>query len=189
MITRYFQRNVHRVEDIADLLQETFIGCFRSTTEVNEVKPFLFGIARHVLLRYFRKCKGMALHEDPNNEHLENEAASDLQDDPEYLQRLREDERLLMRAMRRLPLKYQAVFELSMWEEISSPKIAEMFGLTVPAVAGRLRLARAQLLLRAKELADSPDLLKKTTMLVEEWQQKVQEWLRKLSEQDDDEKK
>ena len=56
--------------------------------------------------------------------------------------------RLLLEALRRIPLDQQVVLELSFWEDLSGPEIAQI--LAIPEATVRTRLYRATARLRVQ---------------------------------------
>jgi RNA polymerase sigma-70 factor (ECF subfamily) len=76
-------------------------------------------------------------------------------DDPSPSQWLirRQDERMLLQALRRVPLQQQLVLQLRFWEDLTGGEIAEVLRIPEPTV--RTRLRRATQALKA-ELARLP---------------------------------
>ncbi len=174
-VTNFFRRNVRSVADIPDLVQQTFLACIEGERDPEirgTVRGYILGIAFFKMTHYFRgKSRGPHLGTD---EHAD---LASVEPDPEYLLHLNDNQRLLEKAIRRLPLKFQAMLELSYWENISCDQIAVILKLPAGTARSRLQHARRALEQKLAELADSPVLLKTTTMSLGEWKKRVQDWI------------
>ncbi len=112
-VTNLFRRNVQSKQDIPDLLQQTFLASAHGKNEpelVGTVRGYLLGIAFHVMTAYFRRARKatwLTLEEDQET------SLASIEPDPEYLLGLGDERRLLMRAIRRLPIEYQVIIELN----------------------------------------------------------------------------
>lgn len=80
----------------------------------------------------------------------------------------REEERLLLAALRRIPVDCQVVLELHYWEEMSLTMCAEVLDVPVGTVKSRLRRARARLDVELRQLAEGP-VLEATVSRLDEW--------------------
>jgi RNA polymerase sigma-70 factor (ECF subfamily) len=89
----------------------------------------------------------------------------------------RQEERLLLDALRAIPLDYQIVLELAFFEDMSRSQIAETLGLPAGTVASRLRKARELLRSEIEAIAQSPELLEATVTGVDDWARNVRETL------------
>ncbi|MCY0987225.1 sigma-70 family RNA polymerase sigma factor [Nannocystis sp. ILAH1] len=178
-ITSFFRRNARDRADVEELAQETFIALRRSNSAVENVSAYLFQIAKFKLIGYIRKFSGLPdlMDEAADLEQVGGEFVPE----PEYIQAQREDTRLLLRAIRRLPLKHQLVIELSFWAEKTGPEIAEILAIPVGTVASRLRQAKACLVDKLRELADSHEALRATTTTVDQWRIRLRELLAQQS--------
>lgn len=174
-ISSFFRRNVRERADVEELTQETFIALRESRSAIEHVSGYLFQIAKFKLIRHIRKAQG--LPEVGDDGALMDMIAGELLPEPEYVQAQREDTRLLLRAIRRLPLKQQLVIELSFWADRSGPEIADILGIPLGTVASRLRHAKANLELLLKELADSQESLRATTTTLDQWRAGLREFL------------
>lgn len=176
-VTNLFRRNVRSKGDIPDLVQQTFLACIdaKKDPEIQgSVRGYILGIAFHTMTRFFRKARNAP--ELDTDEELGTTLAA-IEPDPEYLIQLGDEQRLLMKAIRRLKIEYQVILELNYWEGISCDEIAAILGIPQGTARRRLQLGRDVLEKKLAELADSPALLAATTMSLGSWQKQIQDWL------------
>ena len=88
---------------------------------------------------------------------------------------MHEEQRLLLEALRRIPLECQIVLELYYWEDMAAPELAQVLGIPEGTARSRLRRARELLTHRMKVLARSPALLKTTLSDLEKWVRSLRE--------------
>jgi RNA polymerase sigma-70 factor (ECF subfamily) len=130
--------------DAADLVQRTFLACVEARDRFRQessLRTFLFAIAHHELLAHFRKRGHAEL--DPLRSSV-----CDLDPTPSSLLARAIDERLLLDALRSVPLEFQVAIELYYWEGLSGAELAAVLG--IPEGTARSRLRRGLELLRAR---------------------------------------
>ncbi len=165
-VRRFFTYNVTR-DEADDLLSKTLEIVAKRASAVDaadQFGAFLYGVARNVLRdhvkagRRRRSAPESTLSSlvDPTPSPLENRVC-------------REEERLLLEALRSLSLEHQAVLELSYFEELSRSEIAELLQLPPGTVASRLRLGRNQLGQHLLRLQGSEVALESTLSDVRFW--------------------
>ena len=162
-ISRFFANKV--LEDSDDLVQDTFMACLRGRERLRDkgsFRAYLFGTASNVLRMYFRTKR---LHPAP--EDLGEHSAHDLAPGPSTVLHVQEDERLLLDALRRIPLHLQIVMELYYWEQMTTEEIGEVVDSPTGTVRSHLRRGR-QLL---EQELDPPGPSDRTTarMDLEQW--------------------
>jgi RNA polymerase sigma-70 factor (ECF subfamily) len=164
-IYRFF---LSKVPDAAeDLVQRTFLGCLEAQTRFRgdaSVRTFLFGIAHNTLRHHLR---GRHRSEQPLDSSVQS--AAELAPGPATALGRRQEQRLLLRALRHIPLDHQVALELHYWEQQSVTQIAEITGLPVGTVKTRLRRGRQLLQERIGQLAESPELRDSTLGGFDEW--------------------
>lgn len=166
VLVQYFRRQVE-VNDVADLVQETFLRCQKAVyREEGSVRGFLFGVAYRLRHEHWRRCHRQVWVSD---EDLLERSCAEFDDDPEYVMIQDQDVRVLMKAMRRIPKKYQLVLEKGLWCELTQREIAAI--LVKPEGTIRRWTQEAERALEAKveELATSPELREATTMTLASW--------------------
>jgi RNA polymerase sigma-70 factor (ECF subfamily) len=167
-VHRFFRSKLPGEAD--DLTQRTFLACVESRDTIRpelRFKSYLFGIARHRLLTFIRDQKpGASL-----DAHLL--CAADLKDSPESDSARREERRLVLASMRRIPLDYQIALEMFYWENMSVEEIAAVLGTPLGTI--KSRLSRGRTLLRDQVIAmDAAPCLTQSTLRY------LGEWLRSL---------
>ncbi len=159
--------------DTEELVQRTFTRCVEGRDRFqsrSSFRTYLFGIARNVLREHFR---GRATESfDP-----ELHAAEDSGAGPSTMLGAKQEQRLLLEALRRIPLEHQTLLELYFWEQLTAPQIAEIF--EVPENTARTRIRRGRVLVREQlaRLADSHELLSSTLGGLDAWARSLREQL------------
>lgn len=176
LLRRHFSRvfNFFRSKldsEVEDLTQRTFLACVESRDRLDDDTSFaayLLGIARKQLLFHLRT----KLRRDRRIE-LATVSAVDLAASPSVAAVIREEQELLLAALRRIPIDLQIAIELFYFEEMPGHEIAAVLEIPVGTVRSRLR--RAKEALRAKLLdLDAPDDLKRSTVdNLEQWAEKI----------------
>ncbi len=165
-----------RVDDgVPDLVQQVFLACVESSTRLPEPAGFrawLFGIARNKLL--MRQRASGRRRDRPESDALEVAA-----DDASLggLVEARAAHRLLLRALRRLPLDLQIALVLSYWEEMSGSEIAEVLGIPLGTVKTRVRRAKQELELIIAQLAPDADTAAVTVGDLDRWAHELRDSL------------
>jgi RNA polymerase sigma factor (sigma-70 family) len=166
-VARFLEGKVDDPSVAADLVQRTFVGCLearRRLDDVANVRAYLLGIARRQLMDHLRKRH----REDRRIERLDI-SLHELGLTPTQAVALREEQKLLLAALQRLPLQIQMALELFYWEQLAEKEIALV--LEIPAGTVKSRLFRGRELLRGhlEELASSPQLLESTLGGLDRW--------------------
>ncbi len=168
-IHRFFHNKV--AVGVEDLVQQTFLACTEARSGFRgegNFRAWLFGIANNVLRMHLR-----AKHGDPDPA---TQSIHDLGPSPSAVALARSEQRLLLEALRRIPLDYQVALELHFWEELSGSEIAETLGIPEGTVRTRLRRGRLALAEQVRRLATDP--LEATATLED-----LDAWVRAIREQ------
>ena len=86
-----------------------------------------------------------------------------------------EEQRLLLRALRALPIELQTLLELAYWEGLSDRELGEVLELPPGTIKSRLRKARQQLEEALPRLARSPDVLLSSRQTLDAWAAGIRE--------------
>lgn len=140
------RRSVSR-EDALDVVAETFAIAWRRRTDMpaepQEVRPWLFGIARRCLANAARSTR----RADRLGARLAGALADAALPDPSALHEIRAESRLVREALEQLPADDRELVTLIAWEGLTSAGAAAVLGLS--AGTARVRLHRARTRLRA----------------------------------------
>jgi RNA polymerase sigma-70 factor (ECF subfamily) len=159
-VFRFFR---NKVDDAAeDLVQQTFMGLTRGKHRFRgeaSFRTYLFMIARKRLYSYLRKSQ-----RDQDAAPWGERSVADLGlPSPSRVLAHAQEQRLLLLALRRLPVEMQVALELYYWEELTVTEIASVLETPVGTVKSRLQRARTRLDAAIAELADS-EALRRSTM-------------------------
>ncbi len=165
MVEQFFLNKVS--DGIQDLVQETFIRCVESRERIHDNDRFhvyMFGIAYHVLCAHLRER-----YRDKRTIDFNEDSAHDLAPGPGTLMARRREHRLLIEALRNIPVEDQVLLELHYWEQLTTHQMAEVLEIPLGTARGRLRRARTKLEKVMQRLAESPPDLSSTLHRLEDW--------------------
>jgi len=154
-------------EGVDDLAQRTFLACVEARDRVREganFKAYLFGIARKQLLKYFARVR-----RHNRLDELGDMSLHDLDGSPSRVIAKQQEQKLLVQALRQIPIDLQIALELHYWEEMSLADIAGVLEIPVGTVKSRLFRAREIVKERILELEGSTDLARTTIDNLERW--------------------
>lgn len=164
-IGRFFCAKVSAGVD--DLVQRTFLGLLERADALpadTDVRAYLFGIARKLLLRRFRDQ-----YRDGRVFDALETSVADLGDSPSQLTDRRQQLHLLLQALRSIPLDHQILIELFYWESLPAPAIAGVLEVPEGTVRSRLRRARELLAAAVASQPGDPEVIRSTTEDLEGW--------------------
>lgn len=162
---RFFDRKVEGAAD--DLVQDTLLACLAGRDRFrreNGFRAFLFGIARNKLYDHLQ-----ARHRGPTPLDLGSSGLHDLVPSPSEQLAQRQEQQLLLDALRRLPVDTQVLLELYHWQQLSGPELAEIYGLGERALRSRLHRAKEALHEALAKLAETPARLAASVADFEAW--------------------
>lgn len=165
-------------DDAQDLLQQTFLELQSTLSGPNppvldQPRAYLFQIARHRLFRHIKKSRRAE----------ELLVARELVDDPaverhdmDFLAHMREDQRLILRAMRHVALDQQIVLHLYYFTGLPASAIAVATERPEGTVRGQLRLGLDHMrkAVGAIQEKGSDEGVQTTTRTLERWWQDLQ---------------
>ena len=164
-LVRFFRSKVP--EAAVDLVQRTFLRCFEALTRLAEVhafRSFLFGIACNTLREHYRGA-----HRDHARLVFTSVSAHDLDPSASAVVGWRQEQRLLLEALRRIPLADQILIELRYWEQLPGQEIAEIVEAPLGTVKAQLHRARLRLEAQIEALTREPAALHATASDLERW--------------------
>lgn len=168
-VARFFGTKVGEQEAI-DLVQSTFLACLEGRERLREAANFrryLFTVAHNLLYRHYGKRARRQGVQMPAGD--EQPSVADLSPSAPTVIAKREEQRLILRALREIPLDCQVVLELYYWERMTVGELAEVLEVPLGTAKTRLRRARARLEERLAQLAESSQILQSTLSDLEGW--------------------
>ncbi len=172
-VARFFVNKVGAAAE--DLIQKTFLACIEGKDRFRHqasVRTYLFGIAHNQLRLHYRAKDRAAAHVD-----FTTTSARDLDPTPSQLVAQRQESRLLLEALRQIPLDYQIVLELYYWEQQSMADIAAIVGVPVGTAKSRLRRGRELLRHAIAEMGESQPVVVSTLENLDHWARSLRQQL------------
>lgn len=170
-IHKFFANKVDAQSEIEEMVQETFVRCVEGIERFqgrSSIRTFLLAVARNVLLEFYRRKHRHRVLD------LEVVSMVDLGAGPITVLVERGEQRVLLEALRRIPIELQIVLELYYWEQMKGGQIADVLG--VPEATARSRIRRAKQLLEQAlaRVQASRAVLRSTSGDLEGWAATVQ---------------
>nr|MCH9687230.1 sigma-70 family RNA polymerase sigma factor [Deltaproteobacteria bacterium] len=161
---------------VADLVSQTMLGCSRAREQMRDsgaFRSFLISCAMNKLRMYYRtKVKRRRELDDFEDICV---APSDDGHTPMSVVALRRDSQLLVRALKKMPLDQQIVFELKYFEDLNGVEIANLLGVPTQTVYTRLRRGTQKIRAMVAELAESPELAQSTMTGLQTWAEQIRD--------------
>ena len=165
VLERFFANKIG--SDPLDIIQETFLACVAGRDRLRSDQSFrsyLFSIAHNLLKRHYAREQRSEKTLD-----LSTLSSIDLSPGPSTMIGRCDEQRILLHALRRIPVESQIVLELTYWEGMTSQEIAEALEVPSGTVRTRLRRARALLDQALEKVTNDPELLEATRSGLEGW--------------------
>lgn len=173
VLYRFFRNKVER--DVDELIQRTWLACLETKSPYRGDSSFvtwLLGVGRYVLLEFFRRGR-----RDAERLDFGSISAVDLGTSPTQGIARKNEHRLLLQALRSIPLDHQIALELFYWEELTSAQLAEVLGVPHNTMRTRINRARKALRERIEQIAESKDVLESTHANLDGWAKSLREYL------------
>lgn len=164
-VYRFFRAKLD--QDVEDLTQRTFLACLEGRARIQDghsVRSYLLGTARNLLFRHFRDRRKQGAIED-----FMKLSSDDLRESPSRLASMREEQRLLVLALRAMPIDQQIVLELYYWEELPLAEMSGVLGVQTGAVKSRLHRARNALRRQLETMTADGAVLESTVGDLDGW--------------------
>jgi RNA polymerase sigma-70 factor (ECF subfamily) len=137
MLTRFLQRNWRNEAEISDLRQEAYARVYDAARRERpaQVKPFLFQVARNLIIDRLRKQSVVSLESMADFDWLN---VSDEKPSSEAYVAARQELRLLQAALDSLPPRCRQVVLLRKVEGIPQKEVAARMGVTTETVENQV---------------------------------------------------
>lgn len=172
-VYRFFR---HKLEDdVSDLVQQTFFALVEGIDRVRQsasFRSYLFAIATNLFRAHLRR----QYKEGPAIDFAEVSLQA-LAPGPSTAYARQRERRLLLEALRRIPIDHQVLLELRYWENMKTAEIAEVLAVPHPTVRSRLRRAHELLEQAIAELTSSSREWRHSLTTLQDWIGRVQEEL------------
>lgn len=165
-VFRFFRNKVG--EQAEDLTQQTFLGCLKSRDRFrgdSSFRTYLFSIARNQLFSFLRKKQ----RQGDTFEQGYQSVADIHGPTPLHVAASRQEEALLLRALRMLSIEMQEALELHYWEGMTVREISMIVESPEGTIKRRLQRARARLDELIHKLAKDRALAESTVSDLDGW--------------------
>lgn len=143
-VLRFFRNKID--DGPEELVQRTFLACVEGRDRfrgASSFRTYVFAVAHNILKSHFRSKRRRGPHIDFTAESVWGLEAS-----PSTLALRDRSQRVLLDALRRIPIESQVALELHYWETLTAAEIGEVLG--VPLGTAKTRIRRARQLLSAE---------------------------------------
>lgn len=164
-IYRFFRNKLD--SDIEDLVQRTFAACVEGRDRFRQdasFRTYLFGVAHNLLREHLRRKR-----RSPEPLDLDNLSAVELGASPISIMAARAEEKILLQALRQIPIGSQMVLELYFWEKMTGAEIGALFTIPEDTARSRLRKAKQQLEVAIRKIQAAPHDLESTLSNLDQW--------------------
>jgi RNA polymerase sigma factor (sigma-70 family) len=165
-VYRFFANKLSSLAEVEDLVQQCFMAAIEARARYRgdaSFKTFLLAIARNLLLKRLRD------HRKVDSLDAGATSLADCGMGMSTIAQLRQEQQLLLTALRHIPIDSQVVLEMTYWEQMSGKAIAEVLGESEAAIRGRLRKAKLELRGAIEGLARTPEELSSTLDGLDRW--------------------
>lgn len=159
--------------DADDLVQRTFAACSDHDSGYrgdSSFRTYIFGVARNLLFAHYRG-RSRQRARDPDYSIA---SAQELSPGPSTYAAVRVEYRLLVEALRRLPLEIQMTLELFYWEEMPMHELAEVLEIPIGTVKSRLHRGRVLLKEKLEKIPAPPKETASVRVLLDRWANQMQ---------------
>lgn len=170
-VCRFFRNKVG--EGVDDLIQRTFLACVESRDKFRKeasFRTYLFTLARNELYAHFKRSRRLRERVDPLVTSVH-----DLGPSAAAIVAQRKEQRLLLEALRRIPVDHQIALELYYWEGMSAAQLGRVLSTPEGTIRTRIRRAKALVEAALRELDASPEQLRSTLADIDGWARSLRE--------------
>ena len=170
---RFFRNKT--TDGIDDLVQDTMLACVKGRDRFRgdaSFRTYMFATARRILFRFIEKRQRTLGKIDFGVTSIQ-----DLGRGFDQVMVERGEQRILLKALRCIPVDYQIALELYYWEGMRGPEIATVLDIPEPTARSRIRRGLEQLRRAIDDIHESPDVLASTIDNLERWAASLREYM------------
>jgi len=159
---------------IEDLVQRVILALIERRDTISsdlKFRSYALAITRNVVLGYFRE----RYRKPVDHVGIAGTSVRDLGAGAPSIILARQQDRLLLEALRSLSLDDQLVLELHYWEDMSGPELSAVFECLEPTIRGRVRRAKDRLRAELVELSKHHHELAETLTNLDSWASAVRD--------------
>jgi RNA polymerase sigma-70 factor (ECF subfamily) len=137
MLMRFLRRNWRDQAELGDLRQETYVRIYEAARRKrpSPVKPFLFSVARNLMIDRLRRKNVVPIETMPEADWLN---VSDLEPAPEQRVAARQELQLMQAALNLLPPRCRQVVVLRRVHGLSQREVAQTMGIKEETVESQM---------------------------------------------------
>jgi len=157
--------------DVAELVQSTFVRCLDAASRFegrSSFRTFLFSIAHNVLREHYRTRFKEKRHGD-----IADLSIVDMGAGPSSVLHAKREQQVLLRALRRIPMRDQVILELYYWEKLTAGQIGEIMEIPEDTARSRIRNGKKRLKLAIAKVAEEPGIAESTAGDLDGWAEQV----------------
>lgn len=165
-VGRFLANKCPTPSGLEDLVASVFERCAKSLGRFegrSTFRTYLLGIAYNVARDELKRHVRAPAFDEAKT------SIADVSDSPSAVVAVRQEQALLLQALRRLPFGLQAVLELHVFEDLSRAEVSELLELPAGTVASRLRRAKAELRTALEAVIEDPGLRATTITNLDGW--------------------
>lgn len=169
-----------------DLAQKTFEKVLYDLDNMtgSSFRAYLYGVAFNILRAEWRTTR--TRNKRRGDLEIEDMAVADIGPGLSTLVANKAEAQRLIQALRQIPIKYQAVFEMYYWQDMTAAQIAEVKRISLNTVRGQIRLAKKALSTKLELQHGSFGELVRAFRNVADWAREVRDQLTDPVRDDDD---
>ena len=171
-LCRFFRNKVR--DGVEDLMQQTFLRCVQGRDRFRgdaSFRTYLFAVARNELYDHLRRIRPT----EPFDSQVLS--AADVTPAPDHALAHKHEQKLLLEALRAIPLDLQLALELYYWEAMPAREIGGVLDLPEGTVRSRIRRAKTLLRRELERLAPSALVLASTVEHLDDWARSLRDYV------------
>ena len=183
LLRKYYpliRRNVVTKVDadvVDDLVQKILVALVERRDEIREgtrLRAYVLTVTKYTVWDYYRRQERKPI----DSGKCVGSSVRAMNGGPSSMVLAQEDDRILLEALRSVDLDDQFLLELSYWEGMKGPELAEVFAVPEGTIRSRLRAAKKRLRMQIEAIAAQEHRLPETLTDLDAWAQRLRAELR-----------